>query len=85
MHMLQIFGVIVLSVMFLATPSLAGHHKKAGKNAKAGQKSTAKSHTSPRASQNTAKHKPALQLGGQEGEPVKPTGSIGTDRPMGMP
>ena len=30
MRILQILGIIVVSVMMLATPSLADHHKKGG-------------------------------------------------------
>ena len=85
MRILQILGIIVVSVMLLATPSLADHHKKGGTKAKAGQKGAAKSGAGMRASQKAAKQKPAAQLGGQEGEPVKPSGKIGVDLPMGMP
>ncbi len=78
-------GMMVVSVMFPAEPSVADHHKKGGSKAKTGQKATAKSSPGPRASQKAAKQKPAAKFGGQEGEPVKPTGKIGVDAPMGMP
>ena len=85
MRILQILGVIVVSVMFLATPSMADHHKKGGSKAKVGQKRAPKSSPGPGATQKAAKQKPGAKFGGQEGEPVKPTGKIGLDQPMGMP
>jgi hypothetical protein len=64
---------------------VADHHKKGGSKAKAGQTATAKNGPGPRASQEAAKQKLAAKLGGQESKPVKPTGKIGLDLPMGMP
>ena len=40
MRLLQMLGVIVVSVIFLATPSVADHHKKGGNKAEAGKKGT---------------------------------------------
>ena len=66
MHILQMLGVIVVSAMFLAEPSVADHHKKGGNKAEAGKKATAKNGPGPRATQKAAKQKPAAKFGGQE-------------------
>lgn len=68
-----------------ATPILTDHHKKGGSKARAGQKDAATSGAGARASQKAAKQKAGAPLGAQEGEPVKPSGEIGVDLPVGMP
>ena len=55
MHILQMLGVIVVSAMFLAEPSVADHHKKDGSIAKAGQKATSENGRDPQASHEAVK------------------------------
>ena len=71
MRILQILGVIVVSVMFLATPSMADHHKKGGNKAKAGQKGAAKGSPGARASQKAARQTERVNCT----EPTASTGS----------
>jgi hypothetical protein len=66
MRILQMLGVMVVSVMFLAEPSVANHHKKGGSKAKVGQKRAPKSSPGPGATQKAAKQKPGAKFGGQE-------------------
>ena len=89
MRILQILGVIVVSVMFLATPSMADHHKKGGNKAKAGQKGAAKGSPGARASQKAARQTERVNCkeptASGSSRTVKDSNNQGGSEPMGMP